>query len=74
MEIKEFIEKFAENIEVENVEVLTPETRFHDLEEWSSLSVMLTIAFFDDEFDKQVSNTAIKEATTIRDLYNLAMS
>lgn len=72
MEIKEFIEKFAENIEVENVDALTPETQFRELEEWSSLSVMLTIAFFDDEFDKQVSNTAIKEAKTIQDLYNLA--
>ncbi|MBR5656474.1 MAG: acyl carrier protein [Prevotella sp.] len=71
MEINEFIEKFAENIEVENIDALTPETQFRDLDEWSSLSVMLTIAFFDDEFDKQVSNIDIKEAQTIQDLYNL---
>ena len=74
MEIQEFIERFAENIEVNDVTALTPETQFRDLEEWSSLSVMLTIAFFDDEFDKQVSNTAIKEAKTIRDLYELVAS
>ena len=72
MEIKEFIEKFAEAIEVENYEALTPETTFADLDEWSSLSVMLTIAFMDEEFDRQVSNTDIKAAQTIQDLFNLA--
>ena len=74
MEIKEFIEKFADAIEVENVEALTPEISFRDLDEWSSLSVMLTIAFMDEEFDKQVSNTDIKAAQTIQDLYDLATS
>ncbi len=72
MEIKEFIEKFAEAIEVENVDAFTAETKFRELEEWSSLSVMLIIAFFDEEFDKQVSDTMIRQAVTIQDLYNIA--
>ena len=72
MEIKEFIEKFAEAIEVENVDALTAETEFHELEEWSSLSVMLIIAFFDEEFDKQIGETAIKGCKTIENLYILA--
>jgi acyl carrier protein len=72
MDIKEFIEKFAEAIEVENVEALTPKTEFKELEEWSSLSVMLIIAFYDEEFDKQIGDKDIKGSTTIQDLYNLA--
>ena len=72
MEIKEFIEKFAEAIEVENVNALTAETEFHNLEEWSSLSVMLIIAFLDSEFDKQVGDKEIRQAVTIEDLYKLA--
>ena len=72
MEIKEFIEKFAEAIEVENVEALTAETEFHDLDEWSSLSVMLLIAFYDEEFEKEITQAQIKAAKTIQDLYNLA--
>lgn len=72
MEIKEFIEKFAEAIEVENVKALSAETKFHELEEWSSISVMLLIAFFDDEFAKELTQTQIKESKTIQDLYNLA--
>lgn len=72
MNIESFIEKFAKAIDVENVEELTPETEFHDLDEWSSLSVILVIAFFDMEFGKQIDNIAIREADTILDLYNLA--
>lgn len=72
MEIKEFIEKFAEAIEIENIEVLTPETAFHDLDEWSSISVILLIAFVDEEFEKELTQVQIKDAKTIQDLYNLA--
>lgn len=70
--MKEFIEKFAEAIEVEDVDALTAETKFHDLDEWSSLSVMLTIAFFDQEYDKQIGEKEIRESETIQDLYNKA--
>ncbi len=72
MEIKEFIAKFAEEIEIENVEELTPETAFRELDEWSSLSVMILIAFYDENFDKEIGEKDIRSCTTIQDLYNLA--
>lgn len=72
MDIQSFIKKFAEAIEVEEVDALTPETEFHDLDEWSSLSVIIVIAFFDEEFGKQVDDVAIRKAETIQDLYELA--
>lgn len=74
MEIKEFIKKFAEVIEVENVESITPDTVFRELDEWSSLSVMLLIAFYDEEFEKEIGDTAIRSCSTILDLYNLAIA
>lgn len=72
MEIKEFIERFAEAIEVENVENITEQTEFRQLEEWSSISVMLTIAFFDEEVGKEIGDSDIKGCKTFQDLYNLA--
>ena len=72
MDIQSFIKKFAEAIEVEEVDALTPETEFHDLDEWSPLSVIIVIAFFDEEFGKQVDDVAIRKAETIQDLYELA--
>ena len=72
MDIKEFIEKLAEAIEIEEVEGLKAETEFRELDEWSSLSVMLLIAFYDEEFGKQIGDVDIKKCTTIGDLYKLA--
>lgn len=74
MELQEFIDKFAEAIEVENREALTGDTVIRDLDEWSSLSVMLLIAFYDEEFEKEVGDTAIKNCITIEDLYHLAQA
>lgn len=74
MEIKEFIEKFAEAIEVDNVDALTAETEFRELDEWSSLSVMLLIAFYDEEFEKELTQAQIKGAKTLQDLYNITMA
>lgn len=74
MEFKDFIERLAEAVEIESVENLMPETEFRELDDWSSLSVMLLIAFFDEEFDKEISSSAIKECITIQDLYNLAIA
>lgn len=74
MEIQEFIEKFGEAIEVDNVDTLTPETEFHLLDEWSSISVMLTIAFFDEEFEKELAGTDLKSMKTIQDLFDFAMN
>ena len=71
MEIKEFIEKVAEAIEVEKVEEILPTTKFRDLDEWSSISVMILIALFDEEFDKQIGDKEIRQAITFQDLYNI---
>ena len=74
MEFKDFIERLADAVEFESVENLIPETEFRELDGWSSLSVMLLIAFFDEEFEKEISSSAIKECITIQDLYNLAIA
>ena len=74
MELKVFIEKFAEAIEVEDIENLNSDTEFRTLDEWSSLSVMLLIAFYDEEFGKEISEKEIRSCTTIQDLYNFAVA
>ena len=74
MNINEFIEKFAEQIEVEDVGTLTPETEFRELDEWSSLSVMILIAFFDEELGKEIGSKEIRACQTIQDLYNVAIA
>lgn len=71
MELKDFIEMFAETIEVENVNTLTDTTIFRDLEEWSSLSAMILIATCNEKFKKKINGNDLKKCNTIQDIYNL---
>lgn len=72
MELKDFICRFAEQLEIENLDSLTGDTSFRELEEWSSLSILELIVLFDDEFDKQIGDGDIANCQTISDLYKLA--
>ncbi len=74
MELQEFIEKFAEAIEVEEISNINSEVIFRNLEEWSSLSVMLLIAFYDEVFEKEIGSKDIDACVTIGDLYQLAIA
>ena len=71
MEIKEFIEKFAEIFDDTDASMLTPETSFRELDEWSSLSALGTIAFADEEFNVELSGNELRQVSTIEELYNL---
>lgn len=71
MEIKEFIEKFAEIFDDTDAATLTPETKFRELDEWSSLSALGVIALADEEFDVELSGNEMKKANTIQELYDL---
>lgn len=70
--MKDFIEKFAEAVDIEeNVEKLNANTSFRKIEEWSSLAALSVIAMFDEEYGKTISGKEIRAAKTIEDLYNL---
>lgn len=68
MNTQDFIEKFAEAIEMELVEGLKEDTRFRDLDEWSSLAVLSVIAMLDEEYDIQIENADFKKLETIDDI------
>ncbi len=74
MEINEFIEKFAEIFDDTDAAILTPETKFRELDEWSSLSALGVIALADEEFDVELSGAEMRQANTIQELYNLITS
>lgn len=71
MEINQFIEKFAEIFDDTDVTALTPDTKFRDLEEWSSLSTLGVIALADEEFDVELSGNELRSVNTIRELFDL---
>lgn len=74
MEIKEFIEKFAEIFDDTDASTLTAKTNFRDLDEWSSLAALSVIALADEEFDVSLGSADIRNATTIADLFETIKS
>lgn len=74
MELNEFVAHFAEQFEETGASVFTPETRFRDLEEWSSLIGLSVIAMVDEEYDVTLKGNDIKMANTIQDLYEIVKS
>ena len=69
MEIKKFIEDFANQFDETDPAEFKGETVFRELEEWSSL-----IAMVDEEYDVRIKGDDIRSVSTIEDLYNLVVS
>ena len=70
MEIKEFIQNFADQFDDTDASEFTATTVFHDLDEWSSLIGLSVIAMVDEEFDVALKGDDVKSSVTIEDLYN----
>lgn len=71
MDIKEFIEYFAEELDETTIDELSPETNFKALEEWSSLTALSIIAMVEDNYEKEITGEDLRSSTTIQDLFNL---
>lgn len=50
---------------------LTKETILKDLEDWDSVAIISFIAMMDDEFDKIVKGSVVREQKTVADLMAL---
>ena len=74
MEIKEFIQNFADQFEETDTLEFTTETVFHDLDEWSSLIGLSIIAMIDDEYGVTIKGDELRSAKTILDVYNIVRS
>lgn len=74
MEIKEFIENFADQFDETDASELSAETKFKELDEWSSLVALSVIAMVDEEYDVAIKGDDIRNAETIQDLFNVVES
>ena len=74
MEIKDFIPNFAEQFEDTDASVFTAETKYRELDEWSSLIALSILAMVDEEYDVQLKGEEMKKAQTIQELFNLVQS
>ena len=71
--MEKFIEFFAEQFD-ELHTTLTPETRFRELKEWSSLVALLVITMVDEEYGIVLPPEEMRQTQTIQELYDLVQS
>lgn len=74
MELNEFVEKFAEQFDDTDPSEIKADTRFRDLDEWSSLVGLSVIAMVDEEFDVLLKGEDMRQANTPAELYEIVKS
>jgi len=74
MELIDFIKKFETLFEAGNIPELTADTVYKELEDWSSLIALSTIALIDEEYNVTIKGKDFRESETIEDLFNVVKS
>lgn len=74
MELKEFIERFAEQFDETDISEIKSDTKFRELDEWSSLVALSLMAMIDDEYDISLKADEMRRANTIQELFDLVKS
>ena len=74
MEIKEFIENFAGQFDETAPEMIEENTRFRDLEEWSSLTGLATLIMVDKAYGVKLTLDEFKKVETVRALFDMVQA
>lgn len=74
MDIKEFIAKFEDVFDDTDVSTLQPDTQFRELDEWTSMIALSTMAMVCDEYDVELTADEMRSANTFQDLFNTVQS
>lgn len=70
MKDKEKLEMIEEMLDLDEGTLL-PEQVLTDLEEWDSIAVISLIALMDEEYNKQIKGSDIKQLQTVADVLAL---
>ena len=70
MDINAFIKNFAEQFEDTPADQINAETKFRDLDEWSSLLALSIIAMVDEEYGVTLKGDDMKNATSVKDIFD----
>lgn len=74
MELNKFVEKFAEQFDDTDPSEIKADTRFRDLDEWSSLVGLSVIAMVDEECDVLLKGEDMRQANTPAELFEIVKS
>ena len=69
MDLDEFIGNVADQFDDTDPDEIKANTRFKELDEWSSLIALSIIAMVDDEYGVTIKGTDIRNSATVEDLF-----
>ena len=70
MEQKDFFKALEDAFDETSIESLSLETKFRELDEWSSITALSIIASIDDAFGVTLTGDFIKSVSTLGEIYN----
>ena len=71
MDIKDFIQNFADQFDDTDASEIQADTVYKELDEWSSLIALSVIAMVDEEYDITIKGDDIRNSQTVEDLFNI---
>lgn len=74
MELEEFISNFASQFADEDPSVFTPDTDFHELDSWSSLTSLSVVAMIIQEYGVELESQDVRSADTIEELFEIVQA
>lgn len=69
--MEEFIKQFADQFDDTELSVFNAETRFHDLEEWGSLTGFAVLNMIVKKYGVKISPAELRTCETVQDVFNL---
>lgn len=69
-DISTFVQNFASQFDETPIDAFSAETKFRELEEWSSMIALVIIAMVDEHYKVKLSGNEIKESNTIQDIFD----
>lgn len=71
MEIKDFVENFADQFDDTDASEILASTEFHELEEWDSLIALAVLNMTEKKYGKKITFDEMKKCVTVEDLFNV---
>lgn len=74
MEINEFVKHFADQFDDTDASEINTQTKFHELDEWSSLLALSVLNMTEKKYGVNLSFDELKNSVLIQDVFNLIQS
>lgn len=72
--IETFITKLESELDTIEKGTLTPQVKYREIQDWSSMFALIIIAFCETEYSVTVTGEDLRKCETVTDLYQLVSS